>query len=400
LLVAADQASAKAKTGGRQTRQYVAYYRVSSPKQGNTGLSLEGQRDAVRRFVDEERGKLVAEFSEIRSGLKSAGTQLREAIRVCQMRRATLTVTSIDRLSRRFALITAIMDSDVKLAVVDSPDPSRVVLHIKGAWAEYESLRISERVKAALAEARKRGVKLGGGRSIDDMRAMAVLGHQARRAGGNERAMKIAPLIWTLRGEGRTLAEIATELNWRNVPTHLGRRWHSGGIHRLLRKTESEFAAIAASVAARPDHRVRRAKTRAEGVIPQVWQILLSGKSLHDAADEMNRLGISTPRGRQWCREKVRNVLVRGRAVLDRRFEAAAAEMAAHREVPRSWAIEAAPIVWALRIDRASQRKIAAELQRRNVPTARGGRWSHGLVRTVLEISKGAFLEAPDRAAA
>ena len=140
-------------------RQYVAYYRVSSPKQGSSGLSLQGQCDAVRSFVHERGGKLVAEFSEIRSGLKSAGTQLRQAVRTCQMRRAVLTVASIDRLSRRMALTCALMDSDISLAVADSPGASRVVLHIKAAVAEDESVRQSERVRAALAEAKKRGMR-------------------------------------------------------------------------------------------------------------------------------------------------------------------------------------------------------------------------------------------------
>jgi DNA invertase Pin-like site-specific DNA recombinase len=382
-------------------RQYVAYYRVSSPQQGSSGLSLEGQREAVRRFVDEERGKLVAEFSEVRSGLKSAGMQLREALRTCRMRRAILTVASIDRLSRRLALITAVMDSDIELAVVDSPDASRVVLHIKGAWAEHESERLSERIKAALAEAKKQGVKLGGRRPIEDMRAMARLGHRAWKERALARAMEIAPLVWKLRAAGRTLAEIATELNWRNVPTPQGRRWYSSGILRLLRKTESEFPTLAASAAARPNHRVARARERAERIIPLVWQIALTAKSLREVAKELNRLGVPTPRGRKWCREKVRNVLARGRAVLKRRVQAAAAEIAEPRRTnDKSWAIAAAPIVWRLKVNGLSRRKIAAELQRRNVPTARGGRWHHDGVKTVLELSKSVSSEADDRIAA
>ena len=140
-------------------RQYVAYYRVSSPGQGASGLSLAGQTDTVHQFVDERGGKLVAAFSERRSGLKSAGKQLREALRTCRMRRAILIVAAIDRLSRRAALIAAIMDSDIELVVADSPDTERVVLHVKAAWAEQESVQMSARIKAALAEAKKRGKK-------------------------------------------------------------------------------------------------------------------------------------------------------------------------------------------------------------------------------------------------
>ena len=179
---------------------------------------------------------------------------------------------------------------------------------------------------------------------------MAVLGHRAWKERALARAMEIAPLIWRLRAEGRTLAEIATELNWRNVPTPQGRRWYSGGILRLLRRTESEFPALAASVAARPCHRVAHARARAERIIPLVWRIALTAKSMSDVAEELNRLGIPTPRGRQWCREKVRNVLARGRAALKRRVQAAAAKIAEPRRTsPRSWAIKAAPIVWRLK---------------------------------------------------
>ena len=382
-------------------RQYVAYYRVSSPQQGSSGLSLEGQREAVRRFVDEERGKLVAEFSEVRSGLKSAGMQLREALRTCRMRRATLTVASIDRLSRRLALITAVMDSDIELAVVDSPNASRVVLHIKGAWAEHESERLSERIKAALAEAKKQGVKLGGRRPIEDMRAMAILGHRARKERAKARAMEIAPLVWKLRAAGRTLEEIATELNWRNVPTPQGRRWWSSGIRRLLLKTESEFPTLAAAAAAWPNYRFAHAQARAERIIPLVWRIALTAKSLREVANELNRLAVPTTRGRKWCREKVRNVLARGRAALKRRVQAAAAKIAERRRAnDKSWAIAAAPIIWQLKVDGLSRRKIAIELQRRNVPTAMGGRWCHTGVKRALELSKSAFSEADDRIAA
>ena len=108
----------------------------------------------------------------------------------------------------------------------------------------------------------------------------AVLGHRACKERALARAMEIAPLIWRLRAEGRTLAEIATELNWRNVPTPQGRRWYSGGILRLLRRTESEFPALAASAAARPNHRVARARERVERIIPLVWRIALTAKSL------------------------------------------------------------------------------------------------------------------------
>ena len=396
-----SKSAARRESGERRAPQYVGYYRVSSPIQGNSGLSLEGQGAAVRRFVEERDGRLVAEFSEVRSGLKSAGMQLREALRNCRMRRAVLVVASIDRLSRRLTLITAVMDSDIELAVVDSPNASRVVLQIKGAWAQHESECMSQRIKAALAEAKKRGVKLGGRRPIEDMRAMARLGQRAWRARTMARAMEIAPLAWRLRAEGRSLAEIATELNWRNLPTPQGRRWRQTGVQRMLRRTESEFPALAATAAAKPDRRVTRAQERAEAIVSLVWRIALTAKSLQAVAQELNRLGVPTTRGRKWGREGVRNALVRGRAALKRRVQAAAAEVARPRPANEtSWAFHAAPLVWRLKLDGLSRRKIAAELQRRDLPTPRGGRWRHNSVKNVLELTKGAFSPADDRIAA
>jgi hypothetical protein len=299
------------------------------------------------------------------------------------------------------ALTCALMDSDISLAVADSPGASRVVLHIKAAVAEDESVRQSERVRAALAEAKKRGVRLGRARPIEDMRAMSLLGRRVWSERAKARSMEIAPLVWKMRAGGKTLAEIASELNWQNVPTPQGRRWHSPAVLRLLRRTESDFAALADAVAARPSHRAVRARERAERVAPLVWQIRLTGKSLPEVAEELNRLGVATPRGRRWCKEKVRNVLSRARAVLAPEYEAAAAAIIERRRaLSISWAIRAAPFVCPLKRNGVSLRKIAAELQRRNVATARGGRWHADEVKTVLELTASAVSATADPVAA
>ena len=230
---------------------------------------------------------------------------------------------------------------------------------------------------------------------------MARLGQRAWRARTMARAMEIAPLAWRLRAEGRSLAEIATELNWRNLPTPQGRRWRQNGVQRMLRRTESEFPALATTAAAKPGRRVTRAQERAEAIVSLVWRIALTAKSLQAVAQELNRLGVPTTRGRKWGREGVRNALVRGRAALKRRVQAAAAEMARPRPTNEtSWAFHAAPLVWRLKLDGLSRRKIAAELQRRDLPTPRGGRWRHNSVKNVLELTKGAFSPADDRIAA
>jgi DNA invertase Pin-like site-specific DNA recombinase len=307
------QAPETAQSSGRQ---YVGYYRVSSSGQGACGLGVAGQADTVRQFVDERGGKLVASISETRSGLKSAGKQLRETLRTCRMRRAILIVAAIDRLSRRAALITAIMDSDIELVVVDSPDTDRVVLHVKAAWAEQESVQMSARITAALAEAKKRGKKLGGP-PLKDMRRIAKLAQKEWQAQTRERDLAVAPTMWRLRAEGKSLEAIATELNWHNIPSAQGRSWHTSSVRRTLIRTKNDFRALARAVAARPSCRAANAQRRAERLAPLVWQLRLEGMSWPEVAHELNRRGIPTTRGRKWCREKLRNVLGRGRGALE-----------------------------------------------------------------------------------
>ncbi len=378
------QAPEAAQSAGRQ---YVAYYRVSSSGQGASGLSLAGQADTVRQFVDERGGKLVAAFSETRSGLKSAGKQLREALRTCRMRRAILIVAAIDRLSRRAALITAIMDSDIELVVADSADTERVVLHVKAAWAEQEAVQMSARIKAALAEAKKRGKKLGGP-PLKDMRRIAKLAQKEWQARTRERDLAVAPTMWRLRAEGKTLDAIATELNWRNIPSAQGRSWHTSSVRRVLIRTKNDFRALARAVAARPSCRAVNAQRRAERLAPLIWQLRLEGMSWPEVARELNRRGIPTTRGRKWCREKIRNVLGRGRGALEPNLRGQIV-LSGERRRRRTldWAVRAAPTVWGLRFLGLSLNAIVRELHRRQIATARGGRWRVGEVKTVLDVT-------------
>jgi hypothetical protein len=119
---------------------------------------------------------------------------------------------------------------------------------------------------------------------------------------------------------------------------------------------------------------------------------MLAGKSQRGVADELNRLGVPTPRGCQWCPTKIQRVLARSRESLERRLTNGIARIANPEEVRRdSWAFEAAPIVWRLRLDGVSLRKIALELQRLDVPTARGGPWHHLKVKTALKLTPNVF---------
>jgi DNA invertase Pin-like site-specific DNA recombinase len=131
----------------------VAYLRVSTDKQGVTGLGMQAQRDAVGRYV-QNRGQIVAEFVEVESGRKDNRPQLRAALDECRKRRAVLLIARLDRLARDVAFIANLMKSDVEFVAVDMPQANRLTIHILAAVAEHEREIISQRTKAALAAAK------------------------------------------------------------------------------------------------------------------------------------------------------------------------------------------------------------------------------------------------------
>src|SRR5260370_29481903 len=158
---------------------FIAYYRVSTDRQGASGLGLDAQRQAVAGFIG--TGQLVAEFTEIESGRRHTNRpQLLAALAECRKRRATLVIAKLDRLARNVAFISALMESGADFVCCDNPNASPLLLHMLAAFAEHERQQISERTKAALAAAKARGTKLGNPRAAE---AAAI----ARAAKGNMR---------------------------------------------------------------------------------------------------------------------------------------------------------------------------------------------------------------------
>lgn len=140
--------------------KYVAYFRVSTAKQGKSGLGLEAQKETVRAFVEKE-GELIGEYVEIQSGRKDNREELWKAIRVAKEHKAKIVIARLDRFSRKVSFISGIMDQGVSLVVAEMPHATEFQLHIFAALAQEERRLISERTKAALAQAKKRGVRLG-----------------------------------------------------------------------------------------------------------------------------------------------------------------------------------------------------------------------------------------------
>ena len=139
---------------------YVAYYRVSTAKQGKSGLGLAAQKEKIQQF-SEERGTIISEFTEIESGRRDQRCVLWEAIEYAKQHDAKLVIARLDRFSRNVSFISKIMDEGIELTIAEMPDATTFQLHIFAALAQEERRLISERTRAALAQAKKRGVVLG-----------------------------------------------------------------------------------------------------------------------------------------------------------------------------------------------------------------------------------------------
>jgi DNA invertase Pin-like site-specific DNA recombinase len=138
--------------------KYIAYYRVSTAKQGASGLGLEAQQEAVRGYLNGGRWKMIDEVTEIESGKRNDRPALARALSLCRIHKATLIIAKLDRLARNVNFISNLMESGVEFTAVDFPQANRLTVHILAAVAEHEAAMISARTKAALKAAKVRGV--------------------------------------------------------------------------------------------------------------------------------------------------------------------------------------------------------------------------------------------------
>ena len=223
-------------------RRFVSYLRVSTARQGTSGLGLEAQRAAVAGFLDGGDWTLVQEVLEVESGKRNDRPALATALKLCRKHRATLVIAKLDRLARNVAFISNLMESGVEFVAVDMPQANRFVVHILAAVAEQEAEAISKRTKAALAAAKARGTKLGGRRVSAER--FAEIGAAARQVRTKRVALERAELLPTIakiQAAGATsLRQIAAELNALDVATPRGSEWSAIQVQRVI-GTEYNF---------------------------------------------------------------------------------------------------------------------------------------------------------------
>ena len=221
----------------------IAYYRVSTRKQGESGLGLEGQKVAIEAFAKQKNAKILAAYTEVESGKIADRQELNKALDHARRSKAIIVVAKLDRLARNVAFLSKLMESGVDFVACDNPVANRLTIHILAAVAEDEARRISERTKAALAAYKARGGKLGASlpqcqtltleaRKKGATHAGVVSHHQAKEA-----YRDIEPLLRELSQRGLSLRAMAREMNEMGHTTRRGKLWNHVQVRRILLAT-------------------------------------------------------------------------------------------------------------------------------------------------------------------
>ena len=220
----------------------VAYQRVSTARQGRSGLGLEAQDRAILEHVRSKNATLVGSFTEIESGKLNARPELAKALHLAKVTGATLVIAKLDRLSRNAAFLLALRDSGVRFLAADMPEANDLTVGIMALVAQQEREAIAKRTREALASAKARGVRLGNPNGAAALRRagrgnMASLG--SIRSKADRHAADLAPVVASLQADGiRSLGALAQSLNERGMLTPRGGRWHKSSVVNLLHRLD------------------------------------------------------------------------------------------------------------------------------------------------------------------
>lgn len=222
----------------------VAYFRVSTKKQGASGLGLDGQVTALEQYATSTGGKIIATYKEVESGKRKDRPELAKALAHAKRSKATLVVAKLDRLSRNVAFLSALMESGVEFAACDQPHASRFTLHILAAVAEHEARMISDRTKTALKAAKARGTALGSAREGHwegrehlrqaGQRKATAKASESHRRSADEAYADLLPIIGDMRSAGASLRSIADHLNELGHSTRRGKAWNASQVMRVI----------------------------------------------------------------------------------------------------------------------------------------------------------------------
>jgi len=213
--------------------EFVAYYRVSTQKQGQSGLGLEAQKQGVMNYLNGGNWKLVSEFTEVETG-KGANAldrrpQLRKALELCKKTKATLVIAKLDRLARNVHFVSGLIETGVDFVAADMPRADKTMIQIHAVMSEHERDQISARTKAALTAAKERGVILGKAGA-----ANLKPNIEARQKAADEFAMKLKGVIDGMKARGLSQRAMCVELNNLDVKTTKGGQWSQVQLQRIM----------------------------------------------------------------------------------------------------------------------------------------------------------------------
>ena len=217
--------------------KFVAYYRVSTQKQGQSGLGLEAQKAGVLSYLDGGGWKLIEEFTEVETG-KGANAldrrpQLRAALALCKKQKATLVIAKLDRLARNVHFVSGLIESGVEFVAADMPQANKTMIQMYAVMSEWERDAISKRTKEALAAAKARGVKLGTAGPANLRHAI-----DQRQAEADAYAEKWRGVLLGLKSRGFRQRAIADEMNSRDIKSPRGGQWHLPTVQRVMARLE------------------------------------------------------------------------------------------------------------------------------------------------------------------
>jgi DNA invertase Pin-like site-specific DNA recombinase len=218
---------------------FIAYYRVSTGKQGRSGLGIEAQRQAVANYLNCGNWRIVGEFVEVESGKRTDRPELEKALAAARVRQVPIVVAKLDRLTRSVAFLSRLLEAGVDVRFADLPAiegaTGKFLLQQMAAVAELEAGMISARTKAALAAAKRRGVKLGGDRGARLTAKARAAGRGVLQERARARAVDLAPTISELQAAGcESLRAIAAGLDKRGIPAARGGKWSAQQVARLI----------------------------------------------------------------------------------------------------------------------------------------------------------------------
>ena len=208
-----------------KTKRFICYYRVSTKKQGRSGLGLDAQKSICENYINTQHGIMVNSYIEVESGKNDNREQLNSALAECKQTKSTLLIAKLDRLSRSVEFIFSLKNSGVDFACVDLPELNTMTLGIFATFAQSERERISERITVALAEKKKQGIKLGKPENLTDNFEKAYNNSLATRKGNamnNENNRKAGLFAVSLRCGGATWKKITDTLNSNGFKTRRG----------------------------------------------------------------------------------------------------------------------------------------------------------------------------------